>query len=329
MPRSYLPAGCPLLLVALAALTARPAAAQDAAEPVLRSSRSAPPSVERVRRRTARISQLDAAPRIVYYPVPTYRTERYARTLRTDGVRTRRALDRLEDRLLRRLDRQLSRLYERLGVPAPQIELYAPGAPPSPDSLPRAAPPAAGAGPPASPPTVPTPERIERALLDTGLFRALGVNFEVNESTLLPRAEAILDNVGEVLQAYPALRLEVMGHTDASGPAAYNQPLSAARAEAVRSYLLERFDIGPDRLVARGYGESQPIASNETATGRTLNRRVVFTVLNPEAAEQYLPPDSSAASPAQQLRRTLRRTIREEIREANLSSDSAQDGTPQ
>ncbi|RMF59783.1 MAG: OmpA family protein, partial [Bacteroidetes bacterium] len=69
------------------------------------------------------------------------------------------------------------------------------------------------------------------------------------------------------------------GHTDSTGPDDYNLRLSQARAEAVRAYLIERFGIAPERLVARGYGESQPIADNVTATGRTLNRRVEFRVI--------------------------------------------------
>jgi len=125
-------------------------------------------------------------------------------------------------------------------------------------------------------------ETVERRLLDTGAFRAFEVNFAFGESTLQPRATRTLDAVGAVLERYPELRVEVGGHTDAVGADAFNQQLSEARAEAVRAYLIDRFGVAPDRLVARGYGEAQPIASNDSRSGRALNRRVEFTVLNPE-----------------------------------------------
>lgn len=121
---------------------------------------------------------------------------------------------------------------------------------------------------------------VERAILETGLFRAVGVNFEFDRSRLLDGSEAFLDPVGEVLRRYPDLRVEIGGHTDSIGSEAYNERLSQARAETVRQYLIERFEIAPERLVARGYGESRPIVTNANPTGRTLNRRVEFTVLD-------------------------------------------------
>ncbi len=126
---------------------------------------------------------------------------------------------------------------------------------------------------------IPSVYEVERAILETGLFRAAGVNFEFAKATLLEGAEALVDPVGEVLRKYPDLRLEVAGHTDSVGTEAFNQKLSQARAETVRQYLIRRYGIAPDRLVARGYGETQPLVTNENPTGRTLNRRVEFTVL--------------------------------------------------
>ncbi len=128
-------------------------------------------------------------------------------------------------------------------------------------------------------------EVVERRLLDTGVFRGYEVNFAFGESTLQPRATRTLNAVGEVLQRYPDLRIEIGGHTDAIGTDDFNQRLSDARAEAVRTYLLDRFGLSPERLVARGYGEAQPVASNDERSGRALNRRVEFRVLNPEAVQ--------------------------------------------
>lgn len=122
-------------------------------------------------------------------------------------------------------------------------------------------------------------QEVERALLDTGLFRTIEIVFEFDQSDILDGSERTLDAIGTVLQRYPDLRVEVGGHTDSIGSEEYNQGLSERRAASVREYLIENFDIDGDRLVAVGYGELQPIFSNETPTGRTLNRRVEFEVL--------------------------------------------------
>ena len=126
---------------------------------------------------------------------------------------------------------------------------------------------------------------VERRLLDTGVFRGYEVNFAFGKSTLQPRATRTLDAVGDVVERYPKLRIEIGGHTDSIGTTAFNQQLSEARAGAVRTYLLDQFDIAPGRLVARGHGEAEPVAPNEERSGRALNRRVEFRVLNPDVVE--------------------------------------------
>ena len=185
----------------------------------------------------------------------------------------------LENRLVRRLD---ARMAQWSTLPGRRRTSGAPPASPAP-ALPSPTPPPGRDTPaPITPPpirTETTPAQVETALLETGLFRALNIHFEVNRSTLLPASRKTLDAIGEVLQRNPHLRLEIGGHTDSTGPEDYNLRLSQARAEAVRRYLIEHFGIAPERLVARGYGESQPIADNATATGRTLNRRVAFRVI--------------------------------------------------
>jgi len=126
-------------------------------------------------------------------------------------------------------------------------------------------------------------ETIESAFLDEGVFRAFEVNFAFGTATLQPRATRTLDAMAAVLEQYPDVRIEIAGHTDAVGPDSVNARLSRARAAAVRSYLSTRYDLAPERLVARGYGETRPIASNRSPAGRALNRRVAFRVLNPDA----------------------------------------------
>jgi OmpA-OmpF porin, OOP family len=86
--------------------------------------------------------------------------------------------------------------------------------------------------------------------------------------------------VGADLKKYPGLRVELQGHTDSSGTDAYNLKLSQQRADQVRDYLIQSVAVPPQQLVAKGYGESLPVASNTTVEGRSVNRRVVMLVLS-------------------------------------------------
>ena len=129
----------------------------------------------------------------------------------------------------------------------------------------------------------------ETQLRETGRIRLDGVNFETGKAKLLPESLPILDKVGDVLRKWPILQVEVGGHTDNRGGAAMNKTLSAARARAVRTYLLEHFpEIKAGHLTARGYGSSKPVAKNTTEAGRAQNRRVEFVVLNRKAMQQEM-----------------------------------------
>jgi OOP family OmpA-OmpF porin len=105
------------------------------------------------------------------------------------------------------------------------------------------------------------------------------VNFETGKATLTPESQTILNGVAESLVANDSIKVQVSGHTDNTGSAAVNARLSKARAEAVRQYLVDK-GVAADRLTARGYGPSKPIASNKTAEGRAQNRRVELTRTN-------------------------------------------------
>lgn len=105
------------------------------------------------------------------------------------------------------------------------------------------------------------------------------VHFETAKATIRKDSHTILDEVAKVLTQNPQIKLlRVEGHTDDRGSESYNQKLSQRRADSVRKYLVRR-GVSADRLVASGYGESQPIADNETPEGRSDNRRVAFTIL--------------------------------------------------
>jgi OOP family OmpA-OmpF porin len=111
-----------------------------------------------------------------------------------------------------------------------------------------------------------------------------GVNFETGSSRLTANAKVILNQVADSLAAAPHLRVEIGGHTDAQGSDAFNLKLSDRRAQAAKDYLIAR-GIDAARLTSKGYGESQPVDTNETADGRELNRRVEMKVLEGGAGE--------------------------------------------
>src|SRR5436190_1327329 len=114
---------------------------------------------------------------------------------------------------------------------------------------------------------------------------ARSVTFDVNSAHLTGGSESILKGVADDLKKYPRLRIELQGHTDNSGADAYNLKLSQQRANAVREHLVEQ-GVPAASLMAKGYGESMPVESNDTPEGRAHNRRVVMTVIeNPGDVE--------------------------------------------
>ncbi len=123
----------------------------------------------------------------------------------------------------------------------------------------------------------------EQELIETGRIRLENVYFDTGKATIKKESFAVLDEVAGILRKYDDLKIEIGGHTDARGAEAFNQTLSEARANAVLDYLVSKHGLHRTRLTAVGYGESQPVASNDTAAGMTKNRRVEFKVLNPEA----------------------------------------------
>lgn len=99
--------------------------------------------------------------------------------------------------------------------------------------------------------------------------------FETDRAVIRSISYPILDTVAQVMRDFPDISVEIQGHTDSRGRDAHNLRLSQARAESVREYLV-RAGIAPERMTARGYGETQPIETNATAEGRAANRRVEF-----------------------------------------------------
>jgi OOP family OmpA-OmpF porin len=89
---------------------------------------------------------------------------------------------------------------------------------------------------------------------------------------------SILTQLYDTLTAYPKMKIEVAGHTDNSGEATANRQLSQRRADGIRDYLISR-GINPDRILAKGYGDTQPHASNNYPEGRMLNRRTEIKII--------------------------------------------------
>lgn len=106
-----------------------------------------------------------------------------------------------------------------------------------------------------------------------------GITFAFDSARIDPQSYPVLDEVAAALKAKPSLVVEIGGHTDARGRAAYNQRLSQQRAQAVRDYLVSK-GIAPSRLTVKGYGAAFPIATNETEQGRAKNRRIEFKILS-------------------------------------------------
>ena len=102
----------------------------------------------------------------------------------------------------------------------------------------------------------------------------LNVLFDFDKSDVKPKYHDEIKRVADYMNAYPWEKATLEGHTDSKGTDAYNEKLSQRRVEAIKNYLVEKFGISADRLKAVGYGESKPIATNDTDEGRQLNRRV-------------------------------------------------------
>ncbi len=105
-----------------------------------------------------------------------------------------------------------------------------------------------------------------------------GINFAYNSAAVQPQFQRTLDQVAGVLSEYNRTYVDVYGHTDSTGSDSYNQGLSERRAAAVADYLSTR-GVQSARIGTRGFGETQPIATNETEEGRAANRRVEIKIV--------------------------------------------------
>lgn len=134
---------------------------------------------------------------------------------------------------------------------------------------------------PVAPPVVvePTPEPTpEPQQLTEDLKMELRVFFDINKSNIKEQYKPEVAKVAQKLQEYPNATAQIEGHTDNTGPRKLNERLSVARANSVKSMLVNEYNISSDRLTTQGYAWDRPIAPNNTKEGRAMNRRVYAVI---------------------------------------------------
>lgn len=115
-------------------------------------------------------------------------------------------------------------------------------------------------------------------LVTDGRLEMNNIHFDHNEATIKSNSLSVLQDIADMLNQHPDIKLSIEGHTDSDGDTDSNQALSEKRAEAVKQALVER-KIQSDRLSTKGWGESKPLAENDSAEGKSQNRRVTFILL--------------------------------------------------
>ncbi|MBX9850312.1 MAG: OmpA family protein [Cytophagaceae bacterium] len=120
---------------------------------------------------------------------------------------------------------------------------------------------------------------LERIKIGTHIVLR-NIFFDVNKATLRPESEAELERLADILIKNPTIKIQIAGHTDSDGNDDYNMKLSDARAHAVVTYLIDKKGIGKERLTWKGYGETKPVAPNDTPENKQLNRRTEFEIVS-------------------------------------------------
>ncbi len=117
---------------------------------------------------------------------------------------------------------------------------------------------------------------LRRTLISEGRVSTNGILFESGSATIQPQSMGVIRQISQVLLQETTMKLNIVGHTDSDGDEKANKTLSQQRAEAVRSALIDVYNIPSDRLSAEGKGESEPVGDNGTPAGKSKNRRVEF-----------------------------------------------------
>ena len=126
---------------------------------------------------------------------------------------------------------------------------------------------------PAPPPAPPPPPPPKPAPVFENIY------FNENKTNIDPVAAKASDRDGAMLKENPDIKVEIGGHTDSLGSEKANQKISEKRAESVKKYLMDKFNVPGDRMIVKGYGSTKPIADNGTKEGRAKNRRVELKII--------------------------------------------------
>ena len=110
------------------------------------------------------------------------------------------------------------------------------------------------------------------------ILRLVGLTFASGDAEIRPENFDLLNKVEKAIDVFPQSELIIEGHTDSHGGDDSNQALSQQRAESVQKYMVNAMRIPTYRLIATGYGETRPVASNETESGRARNRRIDIVI---------------------------------------------------
>jgi outer membrane protein OmpA-like peptidoglycan-associated protein len=105
------------------------------------------------------------------------------------------------------------------------------------------------------------------------------IYFDPNKTNITPAAAKALDRNGMILKENPNIKVEIGGHTDGVGKDPANQTLSEKRTLSAKKYVQDKYNIPDSQLVTRGYGNTRPVADNNTQEGRSKNRRVEFKII--------------------------------------------------
>jgi OOP family OmpA-OmpF porin len=120
----------------------------------------------------------------------------------------------------------------------------------------------------------PDADSMAKQLDATGKIDIYGIYFDINKTTIKAESAPTLEEVAKLMKQNPNLSLKIGGHTDSTGPVEHNLELSEGRAEAVMNQLVKKYGVEKTRLQSEGFGDSKPVASNDTEEGRSKNRRV-------------------------------------------------------
>jgi outer membrane protein OmpA-like peptidoglycan-associated protein len=148
------------------------------------------------------------------------------------------------------------------------------------------------------PPPPPPPPKVEDkgppprvVLKDNAIVIGEKIQFEYAKAAIKPESYGLLDEIVGVIKANPQIKkLQIEGHASSDGDDNYNLKLSDDRAKAVRKYFTDK-GIAPEALVAKGFGETKPIAPNETEDGKEKNRRVEFNVIEQDVTKKKIEVD--------------------------------------